>query len=98
MIPTEKLETIPYGYHAIMDDERYITINILHCSDYVIYTKEADPKLFVSLRNQIEVTPKKITLSAKKGKNRSKIEVKLPVTVEWVRSLDELFNRSGAGD
>ena len=44
------LETVPYGYQAAVDDEGYVTINILHCSSYVIYTKEADASLCLSLR------------------------------------------------
>ena len=93
-----KLETIPYGYHAIVDEAGYITINILHCSDYVVYTKEADSRLYVSLRNQIKVTPTKIVLSTTDEENSSgKISVKLPVTLEWVSSLDEPTSQSAVG-
>lgn len=69
------------------------------CSDYVLLTKEADS--YVSLRSQIKVTPNKITLSTKKGKNKGKnkgkIEVKLPLTLEWLKSLDEPTSQSAAG-
>ena len=92
-----KLETIPYGYQATVDEAGYITINILQCSDYVVFTKEADSKQFVSLRNQIKVTPTKISLSLTEGKNSSKITVKLPVTLEWVRSLNEPTSQSAIG-
>lgn len=92
-----KLETIPYGYQATVDEDGYITMNILQCSDYVISTKEADPKLFVSLKNQIKVTPTKITLTTKEGKNSSKIDVMLPVTLERVSSPDEPTSQSAIG-
>lgn len=91
------LETIPYGYQTIVDEDGYITINILHCSDYVVYTQEADSKLYVSLKKQIKVTPTKITLSTADGKNKGKISVKLPVTLEWVKSLDMPTSQSAIG-
>lgn len=77
------LETVPYGYQAAVDDEGYVTINILHCSSYVIYTKEADASLCLSLREQIKVTPSRITLALAEDADRGKIEVKLPITLEW---------------
>lgn len=92
-----KLETIPYGYQAIVDKDGYITINILQCSDYVVYTKKADSKLFISLRKQIKVTPTKTILSISNGKNKEKISVKLPVTLEWVSSLDKPTSQSAIG-
>lgn len=94
---TGKLETIPFGYQAVVDEDGYITINILHCSDYVVYTKEADSKQYVSLRNQIKVTPTRMNLSLSEGKDGGKIEVKLPVTREWVKSLNEPTSQSAMG-
>jgi uncharacterized protein YjdB len=93
-----KLETLPYGYQAIVDEGGYITINILHCSDYVVCTQEADSKQYVSLRNQIKVAPTKIVLSRQDKENsKGKISVMLPVTLEWVKSLEEPTSQSAAG-
>jgi hypothetical protein len=77
-----KLETLPYGYQTIVDKDGYITINILQCSDYLVFDKEINSKLFVSLKNQIKVAPAKITLLTTDGKNSGKISVKLPMTLE----------------
>lgn len=94
---TGKLETVPYGYHVIVDEEGYITINILQCSDYVILTKEADAGRYVSLRNQIKVNITNVYLYMSEGKTRSRIQVKLPVTLEWVGSLDDPTRQSAMG-
>jgi hypothetical protein len=91
-----KLETIPYGYQAVVDEEGYITINILQCSDYIVYTKEADSKQYVSLRNQIKVTPTRAVISLS-DKEKRRIIVNLPVTLEWVKSLDEPTSQSAVG-
>jgi hypothetical protein len=92
-----KLETLPYGYHVTVDKDGYITLNILQCSDYIVCTEEADPKKFVSLKNQIKVTPAKITLSKAKGKSSSKMKITLPITLEWVSSLDQPTSQSAVG-
>ncbi len=91
---TGKLETLPYssGYEA--DKDGYITVQILHCSDYVVLTKEADRKAIASLRNQISITPAKITL--KKGKT-APIQVELPVTLELVHHLKDKVAGSAVG-
>lgn len=93
----KKFETFPYGYQATVDEDGYITINVLQCSDYIIKTKEADPTMYVSLRNQIKVTPTMINLSLAEGKDGGKIEIKLPITLEWVKSLDEPTKQSASG-
>ena len=92
-----KLETIPYGYQAIVDEYGYITINILQCSDYVVLTKEADSEHYLSLRQQITVTPKKITLSLSKGIKKGKVNIELPITLEWAKSLEDPTSQSAIG-
>lgn len=92
-----KLETIPYGYQVTVDEDGYITINILQCSDYVILTKEADASQYVSLRKQIKVAPTKINLYMTKSESSSNIKIKLPLTLEWVSSLDEPTSQSAMG-
>ena len=57
----------------------------------------ADTKLYVSLRNQIKVTLTKRTISLNKGDNSSQMTVKLPVTLEWVNSLDNATSQSALG-
>jgi hypothetical protein len=85
------------NYNAIVDEDGYITISILHCSDYVIFTREADAGHYVSLKNQIKVNPVRMTLYMEEGANSGKIDVKLPVTLEWVDSLDEPASQSAMG-
>lgn len=80
-----------------MDEDGYITINILQCSDYVILTEEADSNRYVSLKNQIKVNSTKVYMYMSEGKTDSKIKIKLPITLEWVSSLKEPTSQSAIG-
>jgi hypothetical protein len=91
---TGKLETLPYSSAYQVDKEGYITINILHCSDYVILPYQADNSTITSLRSQIKVTPAKKTLQW--GKSTT-IKIVLPKTLEQVSSLKEQTSNSAIG-
>ena len=84
-----KLETLPYSSKLIVDQEGYLTITILHCSDYIALHKEADNKKITSLRNQISITPHKRTIYLEYNTTPVRIQVNLPVTLELVESLDD---------
>jgi hypothetical protein len=84
---TEKLETLPYSSGFIVDRDGYITLHILHCSDYVMLMEEADSTWITSLKKQIGVSVDKETLYINGSKNTAKITLHLPATLEQVDSL-----------
>jgi uncharacterized protein YjdB len=93
---TGKLETLPFSSDYVIDEKGYITIDIVHCSDYVVFLEE--PKDIVSLRNQIKVSPTKATLFVKnKKKNSADIVIKLPYTLEVVKSLKDATSQTAVG-
>ncbi|MFA9465418.1 MAG: FN3 associated domain-containing protein [Velocimicrobium sp.] len=91
---TKKLENLPYSSFYKVEDDGYITMNILHCSDYVILPKKADSNAVASLRKQIKVTPGKKTLFVGKTKN---IQIDLPQTLEMVTYLKDKTSSSAIG-
>lgn len=91
---TDKLETLPYSSAYQVDKDGYITINILHCSEYIILPKQADNSIITTLRSQIKVTLTKKTLQV--GKT-STIKVNLPQTLELVNKLTDKTSSSAAG-
>jgi len=95
---TGKLETLPYSSNYIVDEAGYVTIQILHCSDYVVLTKEAPVEMITSLKNQIMVTPTKKTLYfGGTTQNTTKIEIELPETLELVNDMKDTVSQSAKG-
>ena len=95
---TGKLDTLPYSSNYVVDSEGYITINIIHCSEYVLLPKKASAGAITSLRNQISVTPKKVTLTlGSKDKSKATIEINLPKTLERVKDLKDKTSGSAIG-
>ncbi|HKL79436.1 MAG TPA: hypothetical protein VJ888_03250 [Mobilitalea sp.] len=85
-----KLETLPYSSNYEVDKDGFITVNIVHCSDYIALTEKADSKSITSLRNQISVIPLARILYTDGTKGQSVVmKVKLPATLEQVDSLSE---------
>lgn len=82
---TGKLDTLPYGYGYTIDKDGCITINLVHCSDYVILAQKAGNRLITSLLNQVKVTPGKLLLYAGTSEGTTDISVKLPDTLELVK-------------
>lgn len=95
---TGKLETLPYSSNYYVDSEGYITINVLHCSDYVVLTKAANKDVTTSLLEQIVISPTKKTLyvGGTQGFETS-IKVMLPPTLEVVSSLRDQTSGSAVG-
>jgi beta-xylosidase len=93
---TGKLETLPYSSKYIVDKEGYITINLLHCSDYMVLPKKANKSFITPIKNQISITPEKKTLYLR-GKNSTNIQIQLPVTLQWVESMEDRTNSSATG-
>ena len=45
-----KLETLPFSSGYTVDEDGYITINIIHCSDYIVLNKEAAGQMLHVIR------------------------------------------------
>lgn len=85
---TGKLETLPYSWSYVVDKEGYIIFNVIHCSDYAVLYKEAASSEITSLKDQINVTPAKMTLYTGVGNpSFSSIAIDLPATLELIGSL-----------
>lgn len=94
---TGKLEALPYGSDYKVDKDGYITVNIVHCSDYVVMTEKANAIQVTSLLNQIKVTPSKKTLYIGGNDSKTEISVNLPGTLEVVKSLKDSTAGSAIG-
>lgn len=95
---TGKIDTIPYSSNYVVDSEGYITIYITHCSEYVLLPKKASASAITSLREQISVTPNKVTLAlGSKNKSNATIEVNLPKTLEVVKDFKDKTSSTAIG-
>lgn len=66
-----------------MDENGYVTINLIHCSGYVLMPQEADESVITTLRDQISVTPLRQTLYVgETNASGSEIKVVLPDTLQ----------------
>jgi predicted extracellular nuclease len=88
-----KLETLPYSTYVV-DQDGYITIQIVHCSDYVVLPEKAPSHQITSLLNQISILVMKKILYV--GENTS-MKIELPSTLELVESLKTRPSRSAVG-
>jgi len=93
---TGKLETLPFSSAYKVNQDGYITINILHCSDYVALPKQADTGVITSLRDQITVEINKLTLTLSKDKTAT-IMLNLPSTLELVAALEKETSGDAVG-
>ena len=89
---TGQLESLPFGSEYVIDKDGYISLDIIHCSDYVFLPKKASGKILASLFDQVAISPKTITLKLNESK---KIEVSLPNTLELVSALDKEVTKNG---
>lgn len=95
---TGKLDTLPYGFSYVVDQNGYITITILHCSEYVILNERAANSQITSLLNQISVTAKnKILYSGKGNSSVTTMAVELPSTLEVVDAIKNKTSQSALG-
>ena len=95
---TGKLDTLPYSSNYVVDSDGYITVDIVHCSEYVLLPKQASTGAITSLRSQISVVNKKITLElGSKSKSTATIQVNLPATLEQVEKLKDKTSGSAVG-
>jgi hypothetical protein len=93
-----KLETLPYSSGYRIDEEGYVTVDLLHFSDYVLLPEGADKETIRSLLEQITVTANKKTLYTGKGKSSKGIlTVTMPNTLEIVERLKDSTYGSSVG-
>ena len=92
------LETLPFGFSYAVDAEGYITVNLIHCSDYAVLQEEAKGSVVNTLREQISITPKTKTLHVGGADNTTTdIVVKLPETLQLVASMKDKTLSSAVG-
>lgn len=95
---TNRLESLPYSSGYQVDKDGYVTVNILHCSDYVIMPVKAKSCITTSLLEQISITPKKSTLYLDRTKNKSTtVKINLPGTLEVVEDSGKKDSSSAVG-
>ena len=81
---TNKLESLPSSSYTV-DADGYVTVQILHCSNYVLLPKAADQSIVTALIDQVVVAVKSKTLSlGSKSGSATDYSVTLPSTLEWV--------------
>jgi hypothetical protein len=94
---TDKLEALPYASGYVVDKDGYITINIVHCSDYVVLSEEPVSNQITSLLDQITVKPIKKTIYLGGNSSETAIEVDLPSTLELVNSIEDNASQAAIG-
>ena len=96
---TGRLEELPYGSDYKVEEDGYITVSIIHCSDYVVLPVMADSKIKTSLGEQITLASEDILLYTGKYKYRTaRIKVILPSTLILVDSLEDSAGSSAVGE
>ncbi|MFT4143826.1 MAG: family 43 glycosylhydrolase [Mobilitalea sp.] len=91
---TGRLETLPYSSNYQVNSEGYITINLLHCSDYVVLPSAASKDKVTYLLNQITIEPVEDKLFVGQ---KAKLQVNVPATLEIVKSLKDETSSSAIG-
>lgn len=94
---TGLIETLPNSSDYIVDKNGYITVDIVHCSDYVVLMKKAKASLITSLKDQITVKSTKKTLYTGETNQKGSIKITLPAILKLVKSLSELLSKGAIG-
>lgn len=86
---TGKLDFLPYTAKGFqVDNDGYITVDIVHCSDYVILPNKADASTRTGSLDQIALSPVKQTLYTGGTKySKGAIQVTMPSTFKLVKNL-----------
>ena len=83
---TNKLESLPSSMYTV-DADGYVTVQILHCSNYVLLTDAPDKTKVTALIDQISISVKdKVLYKGGKSGAITDYTVTLPSTLEWVPS------------
>lgn len=94
---TGKLETLPHSSAYQVDKDGYVTIDLVHCSDYVVLTSPVKKSSMATLRSQIRITPRNLKLLSVTGKNTAKIQIALPETLQIVEALKDETRNAAVG-
>ncbi len=95
---TNKLDSLPYSSNYFVDADGYVSMDLLHCSEYVILTKPANKKAVTSLLKQIKVKANKKTLYVgAAGKSTAQLTAELPSTLELVNSFVDKTSSDAIG-
>jgi len=93
-----ELEALPNRSAYTVDSEGYITITIVHCSDYAVLTDKAASDQIINLTDQIRVTPTRKTLYlGKESYASTSMKVNLPSTLELVAEQKAPTSQSAIG-
>ena len=91
---TKKLDELASGSSTTrVDKEGYITLRLVHCSNYVILPNKADSNVRTTLLNQINV-PKSKTMKLKVS---NKINVTIPPTLELANKITDITSQELLG-
>lgn len=87
---TNKLDSLPYSSGYTVDADGYVTVQILHCSNYVLLTESPDYSVVTAIIDQIivSVTEKTLYLGGTTGDTTDYI-ITLPSTLEWVSAKNK---------
>lgn len=95
---TGMLDTLPFSTNYQVDEEGYITVDIAHCSEYVLLPQQADAGIITSLRDQISLEQETYLLYLGSDEfSTATINIKLPETLEQVKSLKDKTSGSAIG-
>lgn len=95
---TNKLDTLPYSSNYSVDSDGYITLDLIHCSEYVVLTEPANKAAVSSLLKQIKVKVNRKTLYiGTKGKDNAQLSIDMPSTLELVSSLKDKTSNEALG-
>lgn len=95
---TGKLETLPYSSRYEVDKYGYITVQILHCSDYVVLSDKAASSIITSLKNQISISPTSKNLYVGGTTDTiTNIHISMPPTLQIVDNLEDETTSSAVG-
>ncbi|MDF2539606.1 MAG: conserved repeat domain protein, partial [Herbinix sp.] len=87
---TGKLEILPNSTSYTVDEDGYVTIKIVHCSDYVVFFEEISDEVLTNLLDQIGVTLENQTLYMDGMKSTgTNLRITLPSTLEKVDSFKD---------
>jgi hypothetical protein len=78
---TKKFDKLPDSEYTV-DDEGYVTISIVHCSDYILLPKMAGKDVTTELLDQVKVNVSGGILYVGGTISSKKITVILPVTID----------------
>jgi Carbohydrate binding module (family 6)./Uncharacterised Sugar-binding Domain./Glycosyl hydrolases family 39. len=95
---TNKLDELPFSSNYMIDENGYVSIDLVHCSDYVVLPNIPDKKSVTTLEKQIVVKAnKKTILLGGDKKQNAFIQITLPETLQIVKTQKDKTFGSAVG-